>query len=139
MKLRTALATATTAAVLATTGVALAGATTGGSGSAPPSDHPAASTVAAESRAHPAFRHRARVHILRLLRGAGGVVTKTIGIDRATLRQGLRSGQTIAQIATANGVEPQTVIDALVTAANHRIDKAVAHGRITAERAANIK
>jgi hypothetical protein len=138
MKLRTAIATATTAAVLATSGVALAGATTG-SGAASSSDHPAASTVAAEARAHPALRHRARVRIRRLLRGAAGVVTKTIGIDRPTLRQDLRNGQTIAQVATANNVDPQTVIDALVQAADRRIDTAVANGRLTPERAAKIK
>jgi len=138
MKLRTAIATATTAAVLATSGVALAGATTG-SGSPPPSDHAAAPTVAVESRAHPALRHRARVHIRRLLHRAGGVVSDTIGIDRETLRQELRSGKTIAEIATDHGVQPQAVIDALVAAANKRLDAAVANGRITAERAAKIK
>jgi hypothetical protein len=138
MKLRTVIATATTAAVLATSGVALAGATTG-SGSASPSDHPAASTVAVDSRAHPALRHRARVRIRRLLRGAGGVVTQTIGIDRPTLRQDLRDGQTIAQIATANNVDPQTVIDALVQAADKRVDDAVAKGWITDQRGAQIK
>jgi hypothetical protein len=137
MKLRTAIATATTAAVLATSGVALAGATTGSGSSS--SDHPAAATVAADARAHPALRHRARVRIRRLLRGAAGVVTKTIGIDRPTLRQDLRNGQTIAQIATANNVDPQTVIDALVQAADKRIDTAVANGRLTPERAAKIK
>ena len=138
MKLRTAIATATTAAVLATSGVALAGAASG-PGSPSPSDHPAPSTAAADARAHPVLRHRARAHIRRLLRGAGGVVTKTIGIDRPTLRQDLRSGQTIAQIATAHGIDPQTVIDALVQAANKRVDAAVAKGWITAARAARIE
>jgi hypothetical protein len=138
MNLRTVIATATTAAVLSTGGVALAGATTAGSPS--PSDHPATATVAAESRTrHPALRHRARVHIRRAIHRAGGIVAETIGIDRKTLRQEIRSGKTIAEIATAHGVEPQAVVDALVSAANQRIDKAVANGRITAERAAKIK
>jgi len=138
MKLRTAIATATTAAVLATSGVALAGAATG-SGSSTPSDHPATSTVAADNNAHPFLRHRARIRIRRMLRGAGGIVTKTIGIDRPTLRQGLRDGQTIAQIATAHNVDPQAVIDALVQAANQRIDTAVSNGWLSADRAAQIK
>ena len=41
-----------------------------------------------------------------LRRGAAAVVTKTIGIDRTTLRQELRRGKTIAEIATANDVSP---------------------------------
>ncbi len=137
MNLRTVIATATTAAVLSTGGVALAGAATGGGSS--PSDHAAASSVAAESHRHPALRHRTRVHIRRMVHRAGGIVADTIGIDRKTLRQEIRSGKTIAEIATAHGVDPQSVVDALVAAANQRIDTAVAHGRITAERAARIK
>jgi ribosomal protein S20 len=66
-------------------------------------------------------------------------VAHTIGIDRKTLRQDLRSGQTIARIATANGMQPQAVIDALVAYAHHRIDQAVAKGRISTERAARIE
>ena len=137
MKLRTIIATATTAAVLSTGGVALAGATTGGGSS--PSDHPAAATVAVASRRHPVLRHRARHHLRRVLHRACGIVAETVGIDRKELRTELRSGKTIAEIATAHGVDPQTVVDALVDAANQRVDRAAANGRITAERAAKIK
>ncbi len=138
MKLRTIIATATTAAVLATSGVALAGAATG-SGSPSPSDHAAASTGAAESRTHPVLQHRARVHIRRARRRAAAVIVKTIGIDRSTFRDELRSGKTIAEIATAHNVQPQTVIDALVTAVDKRVDRAVDNGRISTDRAAKIK
>jgi len=137
MKLRTALATATTAAVLATSGVALAGATTG-SGSPASSNPPVAATAAAKET-HPAIRHRVRVRIRRLLRGAAGVVTKAIGIDRPTLRQELRGGKTIADIANEHSVDPQTVVDALVAAATKRIDAAATAGRISSERAATIE
>jgi hypothetical protein len=135
MTLRNIIATATTAAVLSTGGVALAGATTGGGSST--SDHPAASTVAGGCHRHPG--HRARVHVRRLLHRAGGIVAETIGIGRKELRQELRSGRTIAEIATGHGVDPRAVVDALVTAANQRIDRAAAAGRITAQRAAQIK
>jgi hypothetical protein len=108
MNLRTVIATATTAAVLSTGGVALAGATTGRSSSPP--DHAAASPVAAESNRHPGLRHRARCHARRLLHRAGGIVAETIGIDRKELRQELRSGKTIAEIATGHGVDPQSVL-----------------------------
>jgi hypothetical protein len=137
MKLRTAIATATTAAVLATSGVALAGATAGSSSA--PSTPPSAAATAAARPTHPALRHCARLRIRRLLRGAAGVVTKTIGIDRPTLRHELRNGKTIAEIANDHNVDPQTVVDALVAAATKRLDAAVAAGRITPERASKIE
>ena len=58
-----------------------------------------------------------------------------IGIEPAELRDALRDGQTIAEVAEANDVETQTVIDAMVAAAEARIDEAVADGRLTAEAA----
>jgi len=139
MKLRTIIATATTAAVLATSGVALAGAADGSSSSA---SKPAVSTtapVATPHRAGAALRVKARLRLRKLLRGAGGVVTTAIGIDRPTLRQGLRDGLTIAQIATAHGVAPQTVIDALVAAADKKLEAAVTAGKISSERAGRIE
>src|SRR5437773_703392 len=137
MKLPPAIATATTAAVLATSGIALAGATTGSS-SSPSPNAPVAATAAANDT-HPFLRHCGRARLRRLLRGAAGVVTNTIGIDRPTLRQELRSGKTIADIANEHDVDPQTVVDALVTAATKRLDAAVTAGRITSERASKIE
>ena len=54
----------------------------------------------------------------------------TIGISEDDLRTALEDGQTLAEVATANGVEPQAVIDALVAEATTRLDEAVADGRI---------
>ena len=54
----------------------------------------------------------------------------SIGIDVETLRDELRAGSTIAEIATANGVAPQTVIDALVADAQEHLDAAVENGRL---------
>jgi hypothetical protein len=42
------------------------------------------------------------------------VIAETIGIDEETLIEELRGGATVAEIAEANGVDPQAVIDALV-------------------------
>lgn len=67
------------------------------------------------------------------------VVTQTVGIDRATLRADLRNGQTIAAIATAHGVDPNVVINALVTAATTKLDAAAQAGRITEARAHRIE
>lgn len=54
----------------------------------------------------------------------------TIGISADELRTALADGQTLAEVATANGVEPQAVIDALVAEATTRLDAAVAAGRV---------
>ena len=134
MKLRIVIATATTAAVLASAGVAIAGAT----GNSPAPASPAAA-AAPRAGAIATRVHARRLRLRKMLRGAGDVVTKAIGIDRATLRQGLANGQTIAEIATANHVAPQTVIDALIAAAKTKLEAAVTNGKITSARAAKIE
>ncbi len=58
---------------------------------------------------------------------------EAIGITEDELVDAVRDGETIAEVATANGVEPQTVIDTLVTEATERLDEAVADGRIDQE------
>jgi hypothetical protein len=137
MKLRTAIATATTAAILATSGVALAGATTN-SGTHPSATASPSAAVKTTVRRPAVSAARLRLR-LRIRKGAAAVITKTIGIDRKTLRADLASGQTIAQIATAKGVAPQTVIDALVAAATSKLDAAVSAHKITAARATKIE
>ena len=62
-----------------------------------------------------------------------------IGIDASALRAQLHSGSSIADVATANGVDPGTVVNALVTPLSNRLDEAVAQGKMTAEKAATIK
>jgi len=134
MKLRTAIATATTAAVLATSGVALAGAST--HANSPSST----TTVNAATAATSTATRPVRIRLRRLIRrGAVAVITKTIGIDRRTLHQNLLAGHTIAQIATDNHVDPQTVIDALVAAATNKLNAAVQAGHLTAARATKIE
>jgi hypothetical protein len=49
------------------------------------------------------------------------VIAETIGIDAETLREELVGGATIAEIAEANGVDPQAVIDALVAEFTERV------------------
>ena len=46
---------------------------------------------------------------------------ETIGIEVDALRAALDEGQTIAEVAEANGVDPQTVIDAMVDASDERL------------------
>lgn len=77
--------------------------------------------------------HAGRGHV------ALGVAADTIGISEDDLRTALREDQTIAEVAEANGVDPQTVIDALVADATTRIDERVAAGDITEERATELE
>lgn len=71
----------------------------------------------------------------RVRQGVLKTAADTIGVSEADLRAALRDGQSIADVATAHGVEPQTVVDALVAAGTQHIDQALANGRITQERA----
>ena len=59
-----------------------------------------------------------------------------IGIDGRRLWAEIKAGNSIASVAQANGVEPQTIIDALVAEVQAEIDAAVAAGRISPEEAA---
>ena len=54
-----------------------------------------------------------------------------IGIDEADLRAALDEGDTIADVAEANGVDVEVVIDAMVDAKAERIAEKVSEGRIT--------
>jgi uncharacterized protein YidB (DUF937 family) len=64
---------------------------------------------------------------------------ETLGIAEDELRDALGDGQTIAEVAAAQGVDVQTVIDALVAEATARIDEAVADGDLTEEEATERK
>ena len=77
----------------------------------------AADLVNGELERHP-HRHPGRAAAIR-------TAAEAIGIDADDLRTALRDGQTIAQVAEANGVDPQDVIDALVARSTERITKVV--------------
>jgi ribosomal protein S20 len=68
-----------------------------------------------------------------------GVAASTIGIDAKDLVKELRSGKSIAVVASEHGVAEQTVVDAVVADLSSKIDQAVTNGTITAERAATAK
>ena len=74
------------------------------------------------------------------LRGHRGAKLETasevIGIETDELREALQSGSTLAEIATENGVEPQSLIDEMVEDKQEKLDEAVADGRLTEEEAA---
>lgn len=64
---------------------------------------------------------------------------EAIGITAEELRAALQDGSTIAEVAEANGVDLQVVIDALVAEATAKIDAAVADGTMESERAEELK
>jgi hypothetical protein len=53
-----------------------------------------------------------------------------LGVDTETLRTELRGGATLAELAEANGVSVDELVDVLVADAMERIDAAVESGRI---------
>ncbi len=61
----------------------------------------------------------------------------TLGTDADSLRDALRDGQSIADVAEANGADVQDVIDAMIAHAEERLDEAVADGKLTADEAAD--
>jgi ribosomal protein S20 len=58
---------------------------------------------------------------------------RALNLSEDDLRAQLRDGKTIAQVAQTQGVDVQTVIDAMVAEATARIDEAVQEGDLTAE------
>jgi uncharacterized protein (DUF433 family) len=73
------------------------------------------------------------------IRAAVAVSAKTIGVSVEDLRDAIKSGQSVAEVATAHNVDPATVVNAIVTAGTARIDKAVANHHLSAEQAAKFK
>ncbi len=110
------------AVTVGTAGVAVAA--DGGSTSADPS--------AQTAKRHPGLRREVR-------RGAIKVVTDTLGVSREELRAALKGGQSVSEYATSLGKDPQAVADALVNAANAKLDQLVADGKLQQDRADTIK
>lgn len=80
-------------------------------------------------------QHRPRGIVKNALQTAAEV----IGIDIQELKDGLKSGKTIAEVASENGSSGDAVIDALVDQANAAIDKAVADGKLDESKAGGAK
>jgi polyhydroxyalkanoate synthesis regulator phasin len=61
-----------------------------------------------------------------------------IGVEPGELREALAGGSTLAEVAEANDVETETLIEGLVAAIGEKLDSLVEEGEITEERAAQI-
>jgi hypothetical protein len=146
MKLTTTIASAAVAGVLGLAGVSVAGASATGSSPARPAAASSPTTAAGSHATAPTTtpagpgRHASRAARRRhRLRRAAVIAARTIRIKPRALVRELRSGKTIAQVATEHGVQPQAVIDALESAVTARINAAQTAGKITADRAARLK
>jgi hypothetical protein len=62
-----------------------------------------------------------------------GTAAEVIGIEPGDLMAALRDGQTIADVAAANGSSGDAVVSAIVANADEKLQVAVDNGRITAE------
>lgn len=66
-------------------------------------------------------------------------IADAIGIDLETLKAGLEGGQTLAEIAVANGSTAQAVIDHITGQLNEHIDQAVSDGEMNQEVADELR
>ncbi len=82
-------------------------------------------------KGHPRLRDLAREEFK--------LAAETIGIPAKELRQDVKGGQSISEVAEAHGVSTQTVVDAVVNDLSAKLDKAVTDGKITQERADKVK
>ena len=69
-------------------------------------------------------------------RQAPEAVQELLGLSPEELREQLRDGATLGDIATAQGIDPQDVVDAIVAEMTERVDAAVADGKLDADAAA---
>lgn len=76
---------------------------------------------------------------IRAFFGAHLSAAAALGISEEELGDALRDGDTIAEVAEANDVDVQDVVDTLVAKATAAIDEAVGEENLDAERAEEIK
>src|SRR5207247_10448497 len=79
-----------------------------------------------------------RQMLQRLARMELDVAATTIGVAPDVLRRAVDDGRSIAALAADAGVPSDHVIDTVVRAANTKVDRAVADGRIAPERASML-
>lgn len=123
-------------ALVAGAGSALAAGAPGLTGAAV-AQLPAEATDLSQHRCGPGHEGHPR---LRAMAGLRQAALEYLGISAEELREQLRSGMSLGEVADAtDGRSRQGVIDALVTATTERIDEAVADGRLSEDRAERMK
>tara|TARA_B100001939_G_scaffold269926_1_gene237578 strand:- start:266 stop:853 length:588 start_codon:yes stop_codon:yes gene_type:complete len=70
-------------------------------------------------------------------RGAGEIA-EILGLEGSEMREALRNGSSIAELAEAQGIDSADVVDAIVARAAERLETAVENGRIDDTQAAEM-
>ena len=86
---------------------------------------------------HGEFRERRGPRGPRGPRGAGEIV-EILGLEGSEMREALRNGSSIAELAEAQGIDSADVVDAIVARAEERLETAVENGRIDDTQAAEM-
>ncbi len=125
-----------TLASLAIGGIMVGGVAVG-AGSASAATPSAGATTQATS-GHP-LRAWLRAHRKEIRKDAVVISAKTIGVTPQDLVSELRSGKSVATVAGEHNVSAQTVVNALVGAADARINQAVGDHKLTSAQASKIE
>jgi hypothetical protein len=95
-------------------------------------------TASAKASAHP-LRAWLRAHRKEIRKEVVAISSKTIGVTPQDLVSELRSGKSIADVAGEHSVSAQTVENALVGAADTKINQAVTDHKLTSTEASKIE
>lgn len=68
------------------------------------------------------------------VQGLVHITAEVTGLSEEEVVAALRDGQTVAEIAQSEGVDPQAIVDAAIAEAESKLEAAVEEGRLTEER-----
>jgi len=100
---------------------------------------PAATASATAHSGKQQLRSWLRAHRHEIRKDAAAVSAKTIGITPTQLVTELRSGKSVAGVAAEHNVSAQSVVNALVSAADAKINQAVTDHKLGSAAAAKIE
>ena len=100
---------------------------------------PAAPAPVANHATKGQIKHWLRTHRKEIRQAGVDISATTIGVTPQVLVAELTAGNSIAGVATQHRVSPQTVIKALVTAADSKVNQAVTAGQLTSTQAKVIE
>ena len=88
------------------------------------------------SRRGPSLQQKAQTQLLRVMLDSAA---NTLGMSPRGLTKQLRDGLTLGQIAQQKGVDPNKVKAAMLSVLTARIDEAVKNGKLSQDRATELK
>lgn len=100
---------------------------------------PTTSSAAQTHTAKGAAKGWVRSHRKELRKAGLEISAKTIGITPQVLRADLKAGNSVAGVATQHNVSPQSVINAVVSAADSQINQAVTDQKLTQAQANKLE